>query len=107
MIGITGNKVTMNIIMYYNDVDISIALKNREEEGDLTKMNVDSIKLFHKYAGDITNLYLHGKLDDNGLIYVDEGDELLDTLQEIITFIDRMNEFMYGVIGNGGYSLIK
>ena len=107
MIGITGDNVTMNIVMYYNKVTISIALKHKEEEDNLVKMNVDSIKLFREHAGDITNLYLHGKLDDGGVIYVDEGDELLDTLQEIIIFIDRMNECVLSVIRNGGYTLIK
>jgi len=98
MLGVRLNdNLLQNIIMYYNDVKISIAVKDgKVKKGEESRVNVDSIRLYHICRGDITNLYTHSDdTEDIGEIYVDDGDELLDELKSIMKFVDRLNEFYY------------
>ena len=95
MIGIRFNNVIQNVVLYYNDVEISVVVKGvNTPTDDVVKMDVDTIKLFHKNAGDITDLYIHDKYG-NSEIYIEDGDEFTDELRSIFIFIDKLNEFAY------------
>lgn len=95
-VGIIFTGTINNIILHYNDVDISIALDRKQLSADanVVELEVISIMLFHKRVGDITNLYSFSKYDRDGdAINIPSGDELVDELQMIFVFIDNLNGF--------------
>jgi len=84
------------IVLTYNGVDISIAIRNgKVEKGEVKVVDVDSIKLFHGDKGEITSIYTHSDDYFGDEIYLNPDRYLMDELKSIMNFIDRLNDFTY------------
>jgi hypothetical protein len=81
------NSEIQHLSFEYHDVKIELTLMNNITDigGNIYLQNVDSISLYHKKAGDITNMYTH-----NTNYEIDPGDTVVGELKDIIKFIDEL-----------------
>ena len=88
MIEIKTVNTAVNFVRFeYCDVKIELNLMNdsTDKGNDILSYNVDTVCLYHKKAGDITNLYTH---TNEGEVGIDSP--IIEELKHIIKFIDEL-----------------